>query len=249
MSGLFVTILLLGDSGFSIMWSVLHGIPVILVTMTAFIVNDIYDYEKDLLSNFDRPIVKGLLQRKTARRFAAFLALCATIIAVLFKVNESFIIFAAALIGAFLYSPTSRRAPVIKGIFTAALCLAAVKYAGTIAGITIPIYLYTTIAFFIVGRELWLDTKHFDYDSSFDLKTIPSFIGLNNSQVIAWSFMFGSIVTFLLIQTNISALILASGGVVCLGLAILFDVLNIVEHAGFTTLAMLFIILAMPYAI
>lgn len=248
-SGLSVMIVLISNPDSSIIWSVLHGIPVILVTMTAFIINDIYDYEKDLASNFDRPIVKGTLQRSTASRYAALIAFCATTTAMLLQANGSFFIFVLALLGAILYSPASRRVPVLKGIFTATLCLAAVKYAETVAGISIQVYLYLTIAFFIVGRELWLDTKHFDIDCSYDLKTIPAYLGLNTSKVIAWILMSASTVNFLLYQTDIFALILSSLSVVCLGMAILFDSLNLVQHGGITTLAMVFIILAIPFTI
>jgi len=102
MSGLFVTMMLLREPRYSIVWSVLHAIPVILVTMIAFIVNDIYDYEKDLLSNYDRPILKGSLKKNSASLYAIVYAIIATILALLIKVNESFIVFAAALIGAVL---------------------------------------------------------------------------------------------------------------------------------------------------
>jgi len=248
-AGLVVFVILLSNARFSVLSSIFHSMPVVLVTMMAFVVNDIYDYEKDVRGNLDKPIAKGLLSKKTATLYAMVIACSATITELLLNGYSSLIVFLAALFGALVYSPLSTKVPTAKGFATAALSLMPVIYASSIANISVPYYIFFSIALFIIGREILLDTKHLVGDLASGIRTISSYMGLNISRIVAWSLMFAGVVYFFLNLTSVYAVALSSAGLFCLMLALILDIRNRVKHGGITILTMIFTLLAIPFAI
>ena len=153
--------------------------------MTAFIANDIYDQEKDSHSNFYKPIARGLLQKEIAKRFAVAFAGSAVVIEWFLNGNAYLAIFLAALFGGLLYSPLSAKIPTVKGLATTALTLMPVLYASAIVDFSISPYVFLSVALFIFGRELLLDTKHIKVDAAVGKQTIPAYIGLTTGRFLA----------------------------------------------------------------
>jgi 4-hydroxybenzoate polyprenyltransferase len=234
---------------YSLAQSVLYSMPIALVIMVAFLVNDIYDQEKDSHSDFDKPIAKGLLDLGVARNYAVGFALSAISLELLLNGYRHMALFLMALLGAVLYSPFALKVPTMKGLATTVLSLLPVAYADALVGFSIDQFVFLSVGLFIFGREILLDTKHIAVDSAAGLRTIPAYIGLETSRIFAWSFMFAGIVVFLANVTNTYAVGFSLAGFLCLIAALLLDVRNKVPTAGLTILVMVLATLAIPFTI
>lgn len=234
---------------FSPLLSALYSLPVLLVIMTTFIANDIFDQEKDSHSNFNKPIAKGLLKKETAQKFALAFAVSSVAIELFLNGNVYMTIFLAALFGGLLYSPLSAKIPTAKGLATAALSLMPFVYASAIVDFSISYYVFLSIALFIFGREILLDSKHIEVDAAVGIQTIPAYIGLKTSRFLAWGLMIAGVIYFLLNATDAHAILLSLAGLLCLMLALLYDIRKKVNSGGLTILTMILTTLAIPFTI
>ena len=98
-------------SRLSIPMMALHSMPIVLVTMTAFVLNDLYDVPKDRLAGADKPVALGSVSVMSAQLFAVGLIASALAAGALLRQGYSLYVVVAALIAVSLYSPLSRRAP------------------------------------------------------------------------------------------------------------------------------------------
>lgn len=145
-----------------------------LLAMFGFVVNDIFDVEKDRQAGVDRPIARRELTIRSASIFAMCLAIVSIGTAVRVGAPE---IVVVGLCSLFLYTPLAHRAPTFKGIYTAAVCLLPVWYALKIGHLKVGLTVLLAMAIFVFGREMMLDAKDIVGDSSWGLKTIAARIG------------------------------------------------------------------------
>lgn len=248
-AGLAMFNILLQDSEFPVWKDALQSLPIVLATMTGFILNDIFDYEKDSRGKLRRPIALGLLDMGTAWWSAVLIAFGAIFIEAIVNQLASLDILAATLVGVLLYSPLSKHFPPLKGIATAFLTLTPIIYASVILQTHIPPFIYFATAIFIIGREILLDAKDFERDIKSGIKTLVYYFGIPKSTFIAWLLMFTGVVYFLLNLSNPFGELMASLGLICLVLALLLDHKKKFRDGGITLLTMILCILAVPFAI
>src|SRR5258708_40191048 len=122
-------------SSLSIAMMALHSLPIVLVTMAAFVLNDLYDVPKDRLAGADKPVALGHVAPTATRLLAAALVGAALASAALLQQGHSLFVVVAALIAVSLYSPLSRRIPAAKGLAAAILCCAPLAYASAVTSI------------------------------------------------------------------------------------------------------------------
>jgi len=247
-AGLAMFNILLQNSESPAWWNVLQSLPIVFATMTGFILNDIYDYEKDSLGKLQRPIALGLLSRPRALFYAFLLVACAIIVEGLINQFGSIDILAITLVGVLLYSPLSKRVPSLKGIATAALTLTPIFYASAILNKPVPTFIYFATSIFIIGREILLDTKDFERDMKYGLRTLVAHLGLPVSQYVAWLLMFVGVSYFVLNLANPFGMILSGLGLVCLIIALIIDLKKRMTNGGLTIVAMILCILSIPFA-
>jgi 4-hydroxybenzoate polyprenyltransferase len=185
--------------------ALVQALPIVLTTMTGFVVNDICDIEKDRLAGSRKPLAEGLISRPIAERVAAGLVSVALLSAALLSQNRSFAVIVVTLFIALLYSAIARRLPLAKGLVTAVLCCAPFAYTTQIASIVIPGEYYLFLLLFVIGRELLLDVRDYWTDRAAGLKTVVSYLKPGLSRVIGWALMTGSVGAVTLSSTGKSA--------------------------------------------
>jgi 4-hydroxybenzoate polyprenyltransferase len=169
-------------------------LPITLVTMAAFVFNDLYDRDKDRIAQARRkPIADGRVTVKEGYLFAISLSVCALAIAALVKEGHSLCVIAAALFGVVAYSIVAQRLPVAKGLATAVLCCAPLAYGSEVAQVSVPKPIYLFFAAFIVGRELVLDVVHFPGDLRAGVHTLVAYFTPWTSRLVGWTIMIGSV--------------------------------------------------------
>lgn len=173
-------------------WQGLRVIPIALVTMVGFLANDIYDRKKDVLSGAQRPIALGKLRPLSAILALITLASLALMLEMYLGDLRTNICLLATLSAVLLYSPIAARAPLLKEVYTAGLCVMPLVYGAAISGSAIPAPPYFIIAAFVIGRELILNVMDLDGDLAVGLRTIPSYLGKRTSTFSGWLLMIAS---------------------------------------------------------
>jgi len=189
-------------------WHVfLQMIPITLVTMIGFVLNDIFDLDKDRIAQRDKPLATGLVSVEAAG--LAAIVLTGVMLAISFAIargNSVPIVF-ITLAGVIVYSWWAQKFPTLKGIATALLCCAPFAYAAEISGITFPTEFYGFLLVFITGRELLLDVKDFEGDRRAGVLTLVAYMNPIPSRIIGWTLMISSIVLVLARTTGIGQVI------------------------------------------
>lgn len=214
-------------------------IPIVVVTMIGFILNDLYDIEKDRRANKNRPICKGMLLKKHALLAVFLLSAQSLIIDLFYKDSSSFLIILITLIGVIIYSPFAKNNPLFKGLFTALLCCSPLMYGLFIVKHDINFIFLLPILVFIIGREILLDIYDFESDLFYKMKTIPNLIGISLSKRISWGLMIsGCMGMFLLSQKNIISIFLSLAGIIIISY-LAFTQQNEKREIFFTRIVML----------
>ncbi|MFT6867153.1 MAG: chlorophyll synthase [Cyclobacteriaceae bacterium] len=146
-----------------------------------FLVNDIFDREKDVLNKKKRPIATGELPMKTAITSALFCVLGYLVISYLL----GFTVFILALISLVLftvYSPINNRGGFVANV------LVAICASGSVWGVAIVrdydaslFYLSLMIFFMILIREVLLDWLDISGDRDVGKRSIPIIFGTNQT--------------------------------------------------------------------
>jgi 4-hydroxybenzoate polyprenyltransferase len=205
------------DIGLGQVW--LRCIPILLVTMTGFMVNDCVDVDKDRLNKVSRPVARGLLSVRTTLVIAIALMLFGISIDAMMGGARSAFLILCAFVAVTLYSFVSRLVPFVKAPYTACLCCIPVMYAGHIAGVRLPITIYMIVFAFIVGREVLLDLRDFEGDRSSGLRTLPSFIGEKLSAFIGWLMMLAAVMMLIQLSSDSSSRLFGWCSVLSLGIS------------------------------
>lgn len=178
-------------------------LPIVIVTMLGFVYNDIYDKEKDSLSNKKRPIASGKLSSKLAFKYTLITSILVLLFEIYFNNIYSFIAILITLTSVFLYSPLSRKFPLTKTFYTSLLCCMPFIYGYLASGnFNINIIQLLPIIIFIIGREIWLDSIDLESDKKYGIVTLSSKLTSETSKIISFILMFLGGVCILLIKQN-----------------------------------------------
>jgi 4-hydroxybenzoate polyprenyltransferase len=149
-----------------------------VTTMVGFIVNDVFDIDKDRAAGKQRPLAKGLLKRSEALVASAVLSL----VAISTTVCLSGLLVASALaaitVAVVAYSPIARAYPLLKGPYTSFLVLTPFWVSSSVAlPDTAPTGLYIALFSFVLFRELSLDAVDLRGDLSAGIRTLAYYMG------------------------------------------------------------------------
>jgi 4-hydroxybenzoate polyprenyltransferase len=193
-AGLPVAIALLIKTNASWTTVVASFLPIVAITMSGFILNDVYDVEKDKPFAYRKPIASGWVDISTATAFAWALCFGALTLAAFSLDTGAIYVSGGAIVGVAIYSRLARRLPALKGFMTALLCCVPFLYAAQVAHISYSMKYYAFLFAFIVGRELLLDVRDIASDSSIHMGTIATRLRTPISRTVGWSLMIGSLI-------------------------------------------------------
>lgn len=208
-------LLLLSDLPFHLV--ILHSIPITLVTMAGFAVNDILDVEKDRKAGAAKPIAKGNVAVAAAGQLAEFLLTCSVGLTIFLQDEHAVYVIAVSILGVLVYSDLSRNFPMLKGVATAVLCCSPLAYGSVVAKVPVPVVTYLCLIVFIAGRELLLDVLDLEGDVRAGIRTIPARLGAPQSRLIGWMLMVLGLIALAIISPGVSRYILV-GAILSLGL-------------------------------
>jgi len=179
--GFFVSGILAGDLiGFQLEYIV--GFLIIFISEAgAFAINDYIDYEIDVKNNrSDRPLVLGLISRKSAL-ITAIILLIIDLILILFLNRVALYLALISIPIFYIYSLGLKKLIVVKNV------LIAYSYAGTILfgslvtdAVLEPIIIYFAFMGFIVGlgSEIMFDIADVEGDKELGINSIPNKFGI-----------------------------------------------------------------------
>ncbi len=191
--GFFVSGILAGDLiGFQFEYIV--GFLIIFVSEAgAFAINDYIDYEIDIKNNrSDRPLVLGLLSRKSALIIAIILMIF-NLLLILFLNGVALFLALISIPAFYIYSLGLKKLVIVKN------ALIAYSYAGTILfgslvtdAVLEPIIIYFAFMGFIVGlgSEIMFDIADIEGDKELGINSIPNKLGLKTAAKVSVVFYF-----------------------------------------------------------
>jgi 4-hydroxybenzoate polyprenyltransferase len=223
-SGAAVVAMLAAYSSFAWTEIAVQAMPITLVTMAAFVFNDLYDRDKDRVAEAtSKPIADGRITVTEGYLFAAFLSVCSLALAALVGEGRSLYVIVAALFGVAAYSIVAQGLPVVKNFVTAVLCCAPLACGSELAQVPVPKPIYFFFATFVVGRELVLDVVHFSGDLRAGVHTLVAYFTPDISRLVGWTMMIGSVAALMLYSHGIgrvgfaaALLSLAVAGWICI---------------------------------
>lgn len=182
--GLFVSGILAEDlTGFQIEYLIAFFI-IFISAAGAFAINDYYDFEIDKKNKrADRPLVLGLLSRRTALITAIISFIIVILLAVFLNLVAMSLIFISLPIF-YLYSIGLKKKILFKNLLIA-YSYVAIIFLGSLVtdAILEPLIIYFAIMGFIVGlgSEIMFDIADVQGDKDLGIKTIPSEFGLKKA--------------------------------------------------------------------
>jgi len=186
--GFFVSGVLAGDLiGFQLEYFV--GFLIIFISEAgAFAINDYIDYDIDVKNNrSDRPLVLGLISRKTAL-ITAIILLIIDLMLVLFLNSVAAFLALISIPVFYIYSLGLKKKILVKNL------LIAYSYIGTIIfgslvtdAILEPIIIYFAFMGFIVGlgSEIMFDIADVEGDKELGINTLPNKFGLKTAAKVS----------------------------------------------------------------
>ena len=186
--GFFVSGILAGDLvGFQTEY-LLGFLIIFLSEAGAFAINDYFDYEIDKNNNRrDRPLVLGLISRRTALITAIVLFLIVIILS-LFLNNIATIIALISVPIFYIYSMGLKKKVLIKNLLIAYSYVVTILFGSLVSDALLePIIVYFAIMGFIVGlgSEIMFDIADVEGDKKLGINTIPNKFGLKTAAVIS----------------------------------------------------------------
>jgi 4-hydroxybenzoate polyprenyltransferase len=198
--------------GFSIR-AILMGLAMWVVTMFGFVINDIFDYNKDATAGVIRPIATNSLSRPAALMFSATLLVVAWLLSAL-VVNGMTVMVLTAL-ALILYTPFAQCLPLLKGLYVAGLCLFPLYYASTVSDVRASWRAYAVLMLFVAGRETLMDADEVEGDRHAGMRTIAVALGRTHARHIGIAMMIAAT----------ACLIWVAQGLLGKGLAILSNIM------------------------
>ena len=155
----------LGFKGYDFAIAAQRALPVLLMSMCCFVINDIHDLEKDRTNHPTRPIPTGIITEKVAMAIYLVLLFCTLLSIYAFISLNSYYIYLFSLIIFTNYNYIVSEFPYLKNFYVAfASILPVLILRPETANVTIYDILAVAMAFFIYGRELLMDVQDLEGD-------------------------------------------------------------------------------------
>jgi geranylgeranylglycerol-phosphate geranylgeranyltransferase len=183
--------------------AVARSLPLTLVAMGGFSLNDSADALRDRINRPYRPVPAGLIGPQSARKLGLCLLLIASVLALsILKSPREIAIVGIGLVGTAVYNVIVARASYLKNVWTGALCSLPIIWFTENYSVS---YLMVIAVFaYISGRELLMDVVDIRGDMAAGVFTIPCRIGVKQASVIGYGFVLGGAVLFqLLVKSSI----------------------------------------------
>lgn len=186
--GFFVSGILAGDLvGFQTEY-LLGFLIIFLSEAGAFAINDYFDYEIDKNNNRrDRPLVLGLISRRTALITAIVLFLIVIILSLFLNIIATIIALISVPIF-YIYSMGLKKKVLIKNLLIAYSYAVTILFGSLVSDALLePIIVYFAIMGFIVGlgSEIMFDIADVEGDKKLGINTIPNKFGLKSAAKIS----------------------------------------------------------------
>jgi geranylgeranylglycerol-phosphate geranylgeranyltransferase len=179
-------------------YAVAHSLPLLTISMSGFVINDLHDLEKDKTNHPQRPLPSETISPVAASILYFFLlALSLMLIKASIEPHNTYL-YLLLLLALINYNYVVSYIPWLKDLYVATIgvfplfILSSLAQTGVgTAGIIISLFL------FLVGRELLMDIEDFDGDG----ETLVKKLGLVASEHVAFAFKFtGSLVLLLQVK-------------------------------------------------
>jgi 4-hydroxybenzoate polyprenyltransferase len=190
------------------------GLAMTALAMFGFVVNDVFDYDKDAVAGVRRPIASGELSIRKAVILAS--GLLATVFVLSAFVGLGGKVLAITTVGLVAYSPIAQRYPLSKGAFVAGLCCSPLLYGSVVGGIPCRWFSYMTLACFVFGRETLMDAEELIGDCLAGMVTIAAVLGYRRTRGIGVAIMFLSTICLVALARSNAGRIAASAMLLCL---------------------------------
>ncbi len=153
--------------------------------------NDYFDFEIDKINRPNRPLISGLVQRRTALWLGIFLFAVGAMLALRLNLGAALIAIGAALPLMVLYTPLLKGQPLIGNFAVAFILGLTFIFTGAAVGRPEPLLVPAALAFALtLVRELVKDIADVDGDKKSGLNTLPLLIGVDASIVVAINLAF-----------------------------------------------------------
>jgi 4-hydroxybenzoate polyprenyltransferase len=211
LAGLAVVVALQVYANFDITVIMASGLSIFFVTMFGFVINDIYDFEKDRRGGrYDKVLLKGRLTHREVRLVALVWLLCSWAVSLSLLNTSSFLLLVTLSIALTVYSPFSKAVPVLKGFYTAVLCMSPALFLNVVAGEQIigTGFLLIGLAYF-VGREVIIDAGDRAADILSGTRTLAVVLGQRWSIALGTIIMMGSLsILYWMVEGNARSVVL-----------------------------------------
>jgi len=164
--------------------SFLLALPILTASMSGFVLNDIFDEERDRVNHPTRPIPSGHLSSTTAT-ILYFALLAGTLLTIkLYVPIEQLFMYLTFILLFSNYNFAVEKAPRLKNFYVAITTIIPVWIITDLIGIDRTRFvLIAALVLYIVGRELLMDVQDMDGDGS----TLANLLGNRRSVRLAFA--------------------------------------------------------------
>lgn len=161
----------------------LESIPVLLICMCCFVLNDVFDIEKDQINHPNRPLPSGSFSKSTAMGIYLLLLTGTLVSTYAFVVQEKYYLYMLCLIVFTNYNHVVEDFPLLKNLYVAlASVLPVLILRPSVWEITIVDYVAIALCGFILGREILMDVL----DVGGDKDSLAQRLGQKRSEKIGF---------------------------------------------------------------
>lgn len=165
------------------------ALPIMMATAASFLLNDVWDIEKDKLSGRIKPFAREILSPSLGIITATLLLVVGGVLSWDNANTALFVCFITIALAVMLYSPFANRWPTLKIAYAGILYVSPIYFGGLARGEFLGIEMFILVAAFAVARELLLDARDVDSDLARGLRTLAAQIGERKAKGLAWACM------------------------------------------------------------
>lgn len=210
-----------------------------LVTMSGFIMNDIYDRDKDRQAGKTRPITRGQLSISGASAGVGLFVLVAITLCYLAFGISTALWISSTVVALFIYSPVARHWPLVKGVYTAGLAITPFLVAYEAVGLNWPATILLLLLLYVAFREIVLDAVDVRGDIAAGIHTIAAVLGAGRAAAIGWAGMLSTLLVSFFYFDSLASKLAIALAIGCQVVATLMFVCRLPYSLGVTRVTLL----------